>query len=220
MSNRTLILHDAIYEYLLAHSLREDDVLRRLRETTLSHPWAKMQIAPEQGQFMSLLVELIGARRALEIGTFTGYSALWIARALPSDGRLVCCDISEEWTSIGVPFWEEAGVRERIDLRLAPALETLDQMLDQGLRDSFDLAFVDADKENYAVYYERCLQLVRPGGLILFDNTLWGGSVADPEVVDPETQAIRDINQLLHHDERVSLSLVPIGDGLTLARRR
>jgi len=220
MSNRTLVLEDATYDYLLSHSIREDDVLRRLRETTLRHPWARMQIAPEQGQFMSLLAELIGARRALEIGTFTGYSALWIARALPADGLLVCCDLNEEWTSIGIPFWEEAGVRERIDLRLAPALETLDRLLGAGLHETFDLAFVDADKENYSAYYERCLQLVRSGGLILFDNTLWGGTVADPGVRDAETEAIRRLNRLLHHDQRVSLSMVPIGDGLTLARRR
>lgn len=220
MSNRTINLTDTVYDYLLAHSLREDDVALALRERTAGHEWARMQIAPEQGQFMALLAELIDARQGVEIGTFTGYSALCLARALGEGGRLVCCDVSEEWTAIGVPFWELAGVRDRIDLRIAPALDTLDALLTEGGAGQYDLAFIDADKTNYIGYYERCLQLVRPGGLILFDNTLWGGSVADPADQDADTVAIRKLNDLLHQDARISLSLVPIGDGLTLARKR
>ena len=220
MSNRTLSIDECLYRYLLDHSLREDDVKRRLRELTMKHECARMQIAPEQGQFMALLAEIIGARRVLEIGTFTGYSALWLASVLPPGGRLVCCDLSEEWTAIGEPFWREAGVRERIDVSVGPALETLDRLLAQGEAGRFDLAFVDADKENYLGYYERCLRLLRQGGLILFDNTLWDGAVADPQKQDPETQAIRALNDALHEDRRISLSLVPIGDGLSVARRR
>ena len=220
MSNRTITLDEPLYRYLLAHSLRESDSLRRLREQTMGHEWARMQIAPEQGQFMALLAEIIGAHRALEIGTFTGYSALWLASALPPDGTLICCDISEEWTAIGRPYWEEAGVAERIDLRIAPAMQTLDGLLSGVETQSFDLAFIDADKENYLEYYERCLRLIRRGGLVLFDNTLWAGAVADPERRDAETQAIRDLNERLHRDSRISLSLVPIGDGLTIARKR
>lgn len=220
MSNRTLNLTDPVYDYLLAHSLREDAIARALREYTAGHAMARMQIAPEQGQFMALLAELIGARRMIEVGTFTGYSALCLARALPADGQLVCCDISEEWTAIGVPYWEQAGVRERIDLRIAPALETLDALLADDGAGQYDLAFIDADKTNYAAYYDRCLQLLRPGGLLMFDNMLWGGSVADPADTDADTLAIRALNDQLLIDERVSLSLVPIGDGLTLARKR
>ena len=195
-------------------------VLRRLREKTMQHELARMQIAPEQGQFMALLAEIIGARRILEIGTFTGYSALWLASALPLDGNLICCDVNAEWTEIGLPFWDEAGVADRIDLRIAPAMDTLDDLLDGGERGGFDLAFIDADKENYLAYYERCLQLLRRGGLVLFDNTLWAGAVADPAQQDAETRAIRELNEHLHSDSRVGLSLVPIGDGLTLARKR
>ena len=220
MSNRTLNIDDRLYEYLLAHSLRESDLLRRLREQTMTHEWARMQIAPEQGQFMALLVKLIRARRILEIGTFTGYSALCMAAALPPEGTLVCCDTSEEWTRIGIPFWEAAGVRERIDLRIGPALDTLDRLLAGGERNGFDLAFIDADKINYINYYQRCLELVRPGGLLLFDNTLWGGSVADPGDQEVDTVALRALNDALHTDQRIDLSLVPIGDGLTLARIR
>ena len=220
MSNRTLSLTDPVYDYLLAHSLREDAIARALRETTSGHEWARMQIAPEQGQFMTLLAELIGARRMIEVGTFTGYSALCLARALPADGRLVCCDISEEWTAIGIPYWEQAGVRERIELRIAPGVETLDALLAEGGAGQFDLAFVDADKTNYLNYYERCLVLLRPGGLLMFDNTLWGGAVADAAQQDADTVALRALNERLHGDGRISLSLVPIGDGLTLARKR
>jgi len=220
MSNRTLSLTDTVYDYLLNRSLRESELLRQLRDTTMALPEANMQIAPEQGQFMALLIELIGANRILEIGTFTGYSTLWMARALPPDGRVIACDLSREWTDIGIDFWKRAGVLDRIDLRIGPALETLDDLLNDGKSDSFDLAFVDADKENYLEYYERCLRLVRPGGLILFDNVLWDGDVADPEKDDAETCAIRALNDALHRDERIGLSLVPIGDGLSMALRQ
>lgn len=220
MSNRTLPLTDSLYRYLLDHSLREDAVARALRERTAGHEWAGMQISPEQGQFMGLLVELTGARRIIEVGTFTGYSALCLARALPADGRLICCDLSEEWTAIGMSYWEQAGVRGRIDLRIAPALETLDALLAEGRAGQFDMAFIDADKANYLNYYERCLRLLRHGGLVLIDNTLWGGSVADPADQQADTLAIRELNDALHADERITLSLVPIGDGLTLARKR
>ena len=219
MSRRTEALTDELYDYFLDVSLREPAVLRKLREETGALEKAQMQISPEQGQFMALLVQLIGARRTLEIGTFTGYSALVVALALPPDGRVIACDVSEEWTSMGRRYWKKAGVADKIDLRLAPALETLDGLLREG-RDSFDFAFIDADKANYDAYYERCLQLVRPGGLIAVDNVLWHGKVIDRAVKDADTEAIRRLNAKLKSDERVTLSLVPIGDGLTLARRR
>jgi predicted O-methyltransferase YrrM len=220
MSIRTTPIDDRLHEYLITHSLRDDDVKRRLRATTAALEQRDMQIAPEQGQFMALLVELIGARRIIEIGTFTGYSALCMAEAMPSDGELICCDLSEEWTAIARRFWREAGVEGRIDLRLAPALETLDALLAEGQSGRFDMAFIDADKGNQPTYVERCLELLRPGGLILIDNTLWGGWVADPEQQDADTEAIRALNDGLLEDQRVSLSLVPIGDGLTLACKR
>lgn len=220
MSNRTIALDERLYDYLLGASLREPDVLRRLREETLALPRASMQIAPEQGQLMALLVALIPARRILEIGTFTGYSALAMTLAMPPDGRLTACDISAEWTAIARRYWAEAGIADRIDLRLAPALETLDELLAHGARNKFDLAFIDADKEHYLDYYERSLALVRPGGLIMVDNVLWGGSVANPERQDAETEAIRKFNVEVQRDRRVDLSMVPIGDGLTLARKR
>jgi O-methyltransferase len=220
MSNRTIPIDDRLYGYLLEHSLRESAVKRRLREATASLGPSSMQIAPEQGQFMALLVELIGARRIIEVGTFTGYSALCMAEAMPDDGLLICCDISDEWTGIARGFWREAGVEQRIDLRLAPALETLDALLAEGLEGQLDMAFIDADKPNYTNYFERCLTLLRRGGLMLVDNTLWGGCVADPEDRDEDTRAIRALNDRLLGDERVTLSLVPIGDGLTLVRKR
>ena len=220
MSKRTLNLDDTLYQYLLDHSLRETVLLRTLREITSQKELSRMQIAPEQGQFMALLVELLGAERIIEIGTFTGYSALWLAQAMPKHGELICCDISKEWTDIGRPFWRDAGVEERIQLHLAPALETLDKLIENGETGSFDMAFIDADKTNYLNYYERCLTLLRRGGLLLFDNTLWGGAVADPAEQDADTQTLRVLNDRLHHDERVSISLVPIGDGLTLAKKR
>lgn len=220
MTNRTLSIDESLYDYLIAHSLRETPLMRELRELTARQALARMQISPEQGQFMALLVELLGARKILEIGTFTGYSALCLAQALPPDGRLVCCDISEEWTAIGREFWVRAGVDGRIDLRLAPALQTLHELLRAGEAGRFDMAFIDADKGNYRAYYESCLQLVRRGGLLMLDNMLWGGAVADPVAQDADTSALRALNRWLHEDERVSISLVPIGDGLTLARKR
>jgi predicted O-methyltransferase YrrM len=221
LSNKTFILSDTLYDYLLSVSLREDAVLRRLRAETARDAMSMMQIAPEQGQFMALLVRLTGARRALEIGVYTGYSALCVARALPpADGRLIACDINETWTAVAQRYWREAGVHDRIDLRLAPALETLDQLIQEGETDSFDFAFIDADKENYRAYYERVLALLRPGGLMAIDNTLWSGSVADPANQDTDTRAIRAFNKALHADPRVEISLVPIADGLTLARKR
>jgi len=220
VSNRTLAIDDLLYRYLLKHSVRESPVMRELRELTSGHEMARMQIAPEQGQFMALLVELLAPKRIVEIGTFTGYSALCMAQAMPADGKLICCDVSEEWTAIGRPFWRRAGVEDRIDLRIAPALETLDGLIQAGEAGRFDIAFIDADKTNYANYYERCLELLRPGGLLMFDNTLWGGSVANSSNQDEDTVALRELNSRLHRDERVSISLVPIGDGLTLARKR
>lgn len=220
MSNRTITIDDRLHRYLLDHSVRETPLMAELRERTAGHEWARMQIGPEQGQFMALLVELLGARRIIEIGTFTGYSALCMAQAMPADGRLICCDVSDEWTAIGIPFWERAGVRERIDLRIAPALDTLDSLLDSGAAESFDMAFIDADKTNYENYFERCLQLLRPGGLLMFDNTLWSGRVADPAEQEPDTVALRALNERLRDDRRIGISLVPIGDGLTLARKR
>jgi predicted O-methyltransferase YrrM len=222
MSNRTIQVTDDLYEYLLSVSSREPDVLRRLREETAAATGDRfrMQISPEQGQFMQLLARLTGARRALEVGVFTGYSSLAVALAMPDDGRLVACDVSEEWTSIARRYWAEAGVAGKIDLRLAPATETLAGLVAAGEAGTYDFAFVDADKGNYATYYERALELLRPGGLIAVDNTLWSGRVADPSVDDPDTAAIRAFNETVHRDERVDLSLLPVGDGLTLARKR
>ncbi len=220
MSNRSIVLDDALYEYLLSVSLRESDVLRRLREETAALPQHNMQIAPEQGQFMALLAELIGARKCLEIGTFTGYSALAVAAVLPEDGTLIACDISEDFTSLAKPFWREAGVAGRIDLRIGPALDTLDALIADGETGSFDFAFIDADKANYQGYFQRVLDLVRGGGLICVDNVLWHGAVIVPARIDEDTEAIRAFNASLTRDPRVSISLVHIGDGLTLARKR
>ncbi len=220
MSSRTIVLTDAIYKYLLEVSLREPDVMRRLREETQKMPHAGMQISPEQGQFMALLVELMGARRCLEIGTFTGYSALAVARALPADGVLVACDISADYTARAKPYWREAGVAERIDLRIGPAVATLDTLLAERQAGSFDFAFIDADKANYKNYFQRTFDLVRRGGLIAVDNVLWSGAVVDPAREDEDTLAIREFNRTLAGDSRVTISLVPIGDGLTLARKR
>jgi len=219
MSNRSLNLDDTLYEYLLTHSLREHPEQIALREATRSHPHGGMQISPEQGQFMALLVKLLGARRTLEIGVFTGYSALSVALALPTDGRILACDISEEYTRIGRRYWERAGVAHKIDLRLAPALETLDAELAAGAAGCYDFAFIDADKTGYAAYVERCLQLLRQGGLIAIDNVLWSGAVAQPARHD-DTRALQALNERLHGDERIDLSMLPIGDGLTLARKR
>ena len=220
MSNSHTNITDELAVYLRRVSLREPAVMRRLRERTASEPQARMQITPEQGQFMQLLVQILGARKTLEVGVFTGYSALAVALALPPDGRVTACDVSAEWTSIGKPYWEEAGVAHKIDLRLAPAVDTLDRLIADGQQGTYDFAFIDADKTNYDRYYERTLVLVRPGGLIGIDNVLWHSRVIDPSVNDADTMAIRSLNTKIHADERVSLSLVPIGDGLTLARKR
>ncbi|NHC33996.1 class I SAM-dependent methyltransferase [Scytonema millei] len=220
MQKRSLGLDDRLYDYFLSVSLREPEVLYQLRQETANHPAAMMQIAPEQGQFMALLVQLLGAKKTLEIGVFTGYSSLSVALALPAHGKIVACDVSKEYTNIARRYWQQAGVANKIDLHLAPAIETLDRLLASGQSESFDFAFIDADKENYDCYYERSLQLVRPGGLIAIDNVLWGGDVANFQVQNRSTQAIRALNEKLHHDERVALSVVPIADGLTLALKR
>jgi caffeoyl-CoA O-methyltransferase len=219
MSTRTLNLDETLYRYLVEHSVREHPAQAGLRQATLEVPHHEMQIAPEQGQFMALLVRLIGARRTVEIGVYTGYSALAVALALPDDGRILACDISETYTRVGRPFWRQAGVEHKIDLRLQPALATLDAELAAGAQGRYDFAFIDADKRGYDDYVERCLQLVRPGGLIAIDNTLWGGSVARPADSE-DTAAIQALNDKLHLDERVDLSLLPVGDGLTLLRKR
>lgn len=212
---------EPLYDYLVSHGHNGDPLLAELaRETEALGPIAMMQIAPEQGTLMSILVRAIGATSAIEVGTFTGYSALCVARALGPNGRLLCCDVSEEWTAIARRYWAEAGVAGRIDLRLAPALDTLDALVAAGGAGTYDLAFIDADKTAYLDYYERALLLLRPGGLLMTDNTLWSGRVADPEVGDADTVALRHYNEHLHRDARVDLSLVPIGDGLTLARKR
>lgn len=220
MSNRTLPLDDRLYDYLLRKSLREPPALAALRAETASHPRVNMQIAPEQGQFMQMLVRLIGARRTIEVGVFTGYSSLAVALALPADGHVLACDISEEYTAIARRHWQLAGVAQKIELVIAPALATLDARLAAGEDGSYDFAFIDADKGGYHAYYERLLRLVRPGGLIAVDNTLWSGAVADPGDRSADTLAIREFNERLLADQRIDLSLVPIGDGLTLARRR
>lgn len=219
-TNRTIGLNESLYTYLVEQTLREPEIMRRLRTETSRLPRGTMQISPEQGQLMGLLMLLVGARRALEIGTFTGYSALAMALALPADGQLICCDVSEEWTRTARRFWREAGVAHLIDLRLAPAAETLAALRAAGEAGHFDFAFIDADKENYDLYYENCLTLVRPGGLIAVDNALWRGSVADLAYGDADTVAIRALNHKVRNDARVDMVLVPIGDGLLLARRR
>lgn len=220
MSARSLFLPDQVQDYLVRHAVRDTPAQRALRAETLKLPSSNMQISAEQGQLMQLLVRLIGARRCIEIGTYTGYSALCVALALPPEGRIVCCDLSEEWTAIGRRYWQQAGVCAKIDLRIAPALQTLDALLAAGEAGGYDFAFIDADKQNYDGYYERCLQLVRPGGLITLDNTLWSGRVADPAAGDADTQALRALNAKLHGDARVELSMVPIGDGFSIALKR
>jgi predicted O-methyltransferase YrrM len=220
MLKRNIELTEKLDDYVLGVSLRESDVQRRLREETARLPMAGMQIAPDQGQLMALLARLVGARNCLEIGTFTGYSALTVALALPPDGRIIACDVNPDTTAVAQRYWREAGVADKIELKLAPALETLDALLAARQEGRFDFAFIDADKENYDAYYERVLRLLRPGGLIVIDNVLWGGAVGDPRVKDPETMALRALNQKLHRDERVDLALLPLADGITLARKR
>ncbi len=220
MTNQSMGLSDALREYMLRVGVREPQVLRRLRARTMELPEHNMQIAPEQGAFMSLLVQLIGARNCIEVGAFTGYSALAVALALPADGRLTCCDISEEWTDIGKPFWAEAGVADRINLRIGSALDTLDSLLDDGGQDSFDFAFVDADKVSYSAYYERLFALVRTGGVMLFDNVFWGGAVLDVDSDDPDAKGIQQVNATLAADERIDLVMLPLADGLTVVRKK
>jgi predicted O-methyltransferase YrrM len=220
MSRRTLNLDDRLHDYVLAHN-REHPELAKLREATATHPRANMQISPEQGALLAMLVRLIGARRTIEIGVFTGYSALAVALALPAGGRILACDISDEFTRVGRPYWERAGVSEKINLVLEPALHTLDARLATGEAGRYDFAFIDADKSNYDGYYERCLKLLRTGGLIAFDNVLWSGRVADKvdPAADPDTAALQMLNSKLQRDDRIDIALLPIGDGLTLVRK-
>ena len=217
---RAISMTDTLYKYLVEHSLRDHPVLRELREETAKLPKAVMQVGADQGQFLALLARLVGARRCLEIGVFTGYSSLAVAMALPEDGTILALDVSEEWTSIARRYWKKAGVDHKIDLRLGPAMNTLDTLI--SLRDlgRFDMVFIDADKTSYLGYYERCIELVRQGGLIVVDNTLWSGRVADPANNDADTVALRAFNEALHRDERIDLALLPVGDGVTLARKR
>jgi predicted O-methyltransferase YrrM len=220
MSNLQTPIGPELAEYIRSVSLREPELLRRLREETAPRADAGMQLSPEQGQFLGMLVRMIGATRALEVGVFTGLSSLHVALAMPPEGRLIACDVNAETTAIAQRYWREAGVAEKIDLRIAPAIETLDALIHQGAAGTFDFAFVDADKENYHHYYERVLKLLRPGGLAAFDNVLWHGTVIDETMQDKDTLAIRDFNAKLHLDDRVWLSIVAIGDGLTLALKR
>lgn len=219
MSAKSIGLSDELRDYLVEHGVRDTDVKRSLRAVNEKLEWGKMQISAEQGEFMAMLVRLMGARQCIEVGTFTGYSALCIAEALPDDAELICCDISEEWTSIGVEHWEKAGVANRIDLRIAPALETLDSLIETRSGE-FDMVFLDADKSNYPRYYERALELLRPGGIVLVDNVLWSGDVIDSSNDDEETRGIRELNEIIKDDNRVDISMLPVGDGLTLARKR
>jgi caffeoyl-CoA O-methyltransferase len=221
VSRRTLTVDDRLHAYVLEQGVREHPELAALRAATRDHPRAGMQISPEQGQLMQLLVQMLGARKTIEIGVFTGYSALAVALALPPDGRILACDVSDEFTKVGRPFWKRAGVEHKIELVLEPALVTLDARLAAGHAGQYDFAFIDADKSNYAHYYERCLTLLRPGGLIAIDNVLWSGRVAAPAAADDaDTLALQKLNSALHDDARIDLALLPIGDGLTLARKR
>jgi|SRR6266496_6217617 len=218
--SRYFPIDERSYRYLLSTSIREPEIARRLREETQRLPNAQMQIGPDQGQFMQLLVQVLRSQKTLEIGVFTGYSALWVALGLPDDGRVIACDISEEYTAVARRYWKQAGVDQKIDLRLGPALKTLDELVKTGQAGTFDFAFIDADKTNYENYYERALRLLRVGGLIAIDNTIWSGKVADPDVQDADTVAIRQLNEKLLRDERITLSMLTVGDGLTLAMKR
>jgi len=220
MSNASIGLDERLHAYLLEVGVREHEVLRRLRDETAALPMSSMQIAPEEGAFLALLVRILNARKILEVGTFTGYSSTAMALALPPDGRIICCDLSKEWTDIARRAWTDAGVADRIELHLGPALETLERLLAAGEAGRFDLAFIDADKANYGGYYEAAVRLVRQGGVIAIDNVLWSGRVADPEVTDDDTNAIRALNDAIAADERVDVSMIPLADGLTLARVR
>lgn len=216
MSNRTLSIDDRLYDYICDVAITEPELLRQLREETAQLEYSVMQISPEQGQFMSLLIKLMGVKRAIEIGTFTGYSSICVADAMPEDGRLICCDISPQWTQIAEKYWALAKLEDKISLFSEPAEQTLQKLLDDGEEGTYDFVFIDADKQNYIQYYETALRLIRKGGIIAVDNTLWSGAVADPENIEPGTRAIRRFNEMIKKDTRVSQSLLPIGDGLTL----
>lgn len=220
MSNQSIGLNDELQRYILEYSVHEHPLLAELREETARLEQSNMQIAPEQGQFMALMARLIGAKRYIEVGTFTGYSALAVTLAMPDDGRTIACDVNKEWTDIARKYWQKAGLEERILLELRPALKTLEELLVSGCEDTFDLAFIDADKTGYIDYFERCHELVRPGGLIMVDNTLWDGKVANAAEDDEDTEAIREFNGYLREREEIDVSLVPIGDGLTLVRKQ
>ncbi|HET7828669.1 MAG TPA: class I SAM-dependent methyltransferase [Candidatus Limnocylindrales bacterium] len=220
MTSKSIGLPDDVYDYVLAHGVREPDILARLRQETASHPMAQMQIEPLQGAIFRLLVELLDARAYVEVGTFTGYSSLAVALAMPPDGRLVCCDVSEEYTNVARRYWAEAGVADRVDLRIGPGIEGLDSLLTEGRAGTFDLAFIDADKKSYPDYYERIVELLRPGGVVALDNVLWEGDVADPSIQDRDTVALRAVNERVRDDERVTPVLLPVADGMTLARKR
>jgi predicted O-methyltransferase YrrM len=220
MSNASLGLPPDLQAYLVEHGVREPEILKRLREETSLLPQHNMQIAPEQGALMAMLVGLIGARRCIELGTFTGYSSLAVALALPADGQIVCCDLSEEWTSVARRYWSEAGVADRVELRLGPALETLDELIAGGASGTFDFAFIDASKAEYPDYHERILRLLRQGGLAVYDNVLWEGGVIDESMTDADTVGVRRLNDRLVADERVSISMIPVADGLTLVQKR
>ena len=220
MSNQTISITDSIYKYLCENSLREDEVLSSLRAYTYRMQQRNMQISPEQGQFMQLLIKLMGAKNTIEIGVFTGYSSLCVALALPLDGKIIACDISTKYTDIAEKYWKDANVRDKIDLRIGPALDTLQKLIDKGLSNTFDFSFIDADKINYDNYYELSLKLLRPGGLIAIDNVLWSGDVVDERINDIDTESIRSLNKKIYIDKRVEISILPIGDGLTLALKK
>ena len=220
MSNQTISITDSIYKYLCENSLREDEVLSSLRAYTYRMQQRNMQISPEQGQFMQLLIKLMGAKNTIEIGVFTGYSSLCVALALPLDGKIIACDISTKYTDIAEKYWKDANVRDKIDLRIGPALDTLQKLIDKGLSNTFDFSFIDADKINYDNYYELSLKLLRPGGLIAIDNVLWSGDVVDERINDIDTESIRSLNKKIYLDKRVDISILPIGDGLTLALKK
>lgn len=220
MPKSHLNMTDELYDYVVRHSLREPEPARRLREKTEALRMSAMASPPEQSQFLALVAQLMGARRCLEIGVFTGYTTLWLASSIPPDGTVVCCDIDERWPAIGAPYWQEAGVADRIDLRIGPALDTLDELERSGYANLFDLVFIDADKEGYSAYYERSLRLVRPGGVVMLDNVLWGGSVVRLDNQGLDVRAVREINERVMYDDAVAISMLAIGDGLTLAMRR
>ena len=220
MSTKSVPITPELYTYILNHWVREPDVLRRLREETSQLPNSAMQIGPEQGPILAILVQLIGAKKGIELGTFTGYSSTAVALALPDDGRLICCDVNADTTAVARRYWREAGVEHKIELVLGPALDTLNRLLAEGGAGTYDFAFIDADKTNYPAYWEKCIELIRPNGIILIDNVLWHGRLVDPAVRDADTEALRTINQQVFRDERVDVALIPVADGLTIARKR